>query len=335
MANESGSCNTNKALDSYFDDNFSQYFHTQFFQEISKAESVKPAVVEGLKLTQCGFSQWQDESQFDESISPGQTRFRAPGTPLRNRSVIQSTQPLRSAAAAKDDDADVDESTVPFESDSQIQVQCSQIFLQEVSALQMNITSLIDETLMANKLDASDIGDSDDQFAVFRSNVTMSEYVQLQRSPAALDAMPLTQYIRVENQATEATNGDDDENELLAAFAMDENWTQIAANGKIETNANAANGQLEKKNSESVSNNSSARKPSPVTAANFFVMGPYFGLPQKVQKLIKEFKGIDDLYGWFVWRQSHCAFLITQRTSFSQIGKKSAFYCQQLNKSRT
>lgn len=36
---------------------------------------------------------------------------------------------------------------------------------------------------------------------------------------------------------------------------------------------------------------------SPVTASNFFSMGPFFGLPTQVKKLIKTFKNIDDLYG--------------------------------------
>lgn len=37
---------------------------------------------------------------------------------------------------------------------------------------------------------------------------------------------------------------------------------------------------------------------APVSSATFTEMGPFFGLPLKVKKLIKEFKGIDELYDW-------------------------------------
>ncbi|XP_063708458.1 helicase POLQ-like [Culicoides brevitarsis] len=36
----------------------------------------------------------------------------------------------------------------------------------------------------------------------------------------------------------------------------------------------------------------------PISSATFSSMGPFFGLPMKVKNLIKEFKGIDDLYDW-------------------------------------
>lgn len=294
MPSENGTSNANKLLDSYFNDNFSQFFHTQFSQEISKAEVIKPTVSDGLNSTQCVFSQWPNESQFNDSITPGQTRFLPPSSQLPNRTVSNVTQSLRGTAAVNynDDDDEGSNHAVPTGSSGENRVQCSQIFLREVSALHTTITSMIDETLMANKSDLSDVSDNEEKFSVFRSNVTMSEYVQLQRAPSALDAVPLTQYIQVENQVPEATNGYDDENDLLAAFVMDENWPKMVANGKIETN-----GQLEKKNSNGETNAQAVMKQSPVTAANFYVMGPFFGLPLKVQKLIKEFKGIDDLYG--------------------------------------
>lgn len=292
---------TNKPLDSYFNDNFSQYFHTQFFQEISKAEVIKPTANDSLNATNCVFSQWQDESRFNESIPPGQTRFRPPSSQLPNHAVSQSViQPQQTAVNNNDADDDVDD--IPFASSAENYVQCSQIFLKEVSALHTTITSMIDETLMANKLDVSDIGDSAEKFSVFRSNVTMSEYVQLQRAPSDVDAAPLTQYIQVENQAPETTDELDDDNDLLAAFVMDENWPKMVANGKSETDSNATIGRLERTNSNGKSNSNAqtVAKASPVTAANFYVMGSYFGLPLKVKKLIKEFKGIDDLYGKYV-----------------------------------
>lgn len=288
--NENGTNSALTPLDNYFNDNFSQFFHTQFFEEISKAEVVKLTSDDGLNSTQCRYSQCLEESQFNDSITPGQARFLPPSSQLPNLTVgsLQLTQPLR--RTVNNDDAD--ENAVPTELDGENHVQCSQIFLNEVSALQMNITSMIDETLMANKLDTSGIGDNEDKFSIFRSNSTMSEYVQLQRLPSALDAVPVTQYIQVENHTLENNNEDDDEeNDLLAALVMDENWAKIAEK------SNVANGQLEKKNSGGKINVQAIVKQSPVTAANFYVMGPYFGLPLKVKKLIKEFKGIDDLYG--------------------------------------
>lgn len=41
-------------------------------------------------------------------------------------------------------------------------------------------------------------------------------------------------------------------------------------------------------------------KPVPVPASTFCVMGPFFGLPNKVKSLIREYKGINDLYGMFI-----------------------------------
>lgn len=37
----------------------------------------------------------------------------------------------------------------------------------------------------------------------------------------------------------------------------------------------------------------------PISSANFSEIGPFFGLPNKVKMLIKEFKGIEELYGKF------------------------------------
>lgn len=292
-----GKRNENKPLDGYFNDNFSQYFHTQFFQEISNAEVAKSTANDSAaNLSQYGFSQWLDESQFNESISPGQSRFQPPSSQLPNRSVSHLMQSLNTpvnhndadADANADDDDDGSNGVIPI---APSPVQCSQIFLREVSALHTTITSLIDETLMANKLDVSDIGigSSEEKFSVFRSNVTMSEYVQLQREPS--DVPPPTQYISAENQTKETTDEHDDDNDLLAAFVMDENLLKSVPNGRTE--ANKSDGRSEKQRS----NGRAGTKPSPVSAANFYVMGPYFGLPIKVKQLIKEFKGIDDLYG--------------------------------------
>lgn len=47
---------------------------------------------------------------------------------------------------------------------------------------------------------------------------------------------------------------------------------------------------------------------SPVTAANFYSMGPFFGLPMKVKKLIQTYKNIDDLYG----KNHYCLYLFLQ-----------------------
>lgn len=41
-------------------------------------------------------------------------------------------------------------------------------------------------------------------------------------------------------------------------------------------------------------------KPVPVPASTFCVMGPFFGLPNRVKSLIREYKGINDLYGTFI-----------------------------------
>lgn len=291
---ENGTSNPQTPLDNYFNDNFSQFFHTQFFEEISKAEEDKLTSNDDLNSTRCRFSQCLEESQFNDSITPGQKRWLPPSSQLPNLMVSiydQLTQPLRSTV----NNNDADEDAVTTESNGENHVQCSQIFLNGVSALQTNITSLIDETLMANRLNMSDTGDNEDKFSIFRSNSTMSEYVQLQRLPSAVDAVPMTQYIHVENQMPEVNNENDEENDILAALFMDESWPKIAAN--VNTECKAANGALEKKNSGSRINVQAIVKQSPVTAANFYVMGPYFGLPLKVKKLIKEFKGIDDLYG--------------------------------------
>lgn len=272
----------NETADDYFDDNFSQYFQTQFFREIPNGEN------ESLNVTASNFSQWPNESQFNESITPGQQCLMPPSTQLPNRTLTQSVRPLQRLATVNDDVDDVDDlddSAVisPVE-------QCSQLFLNEVSAINHNITSMINATLNANKSNLSELAvdNSQDKFTVFRSNVTMSEYVQLQRSPSDVDAVQ-TQYIQ-EPEAPPplppSFDPNDDEDDLLAAFALDEELN--GAKAKYE-NAVSAGGEVLIQRVPS--------KPSPVTAANFYVMGPYFGLPLKVKKLIKEYKGIDDLYG--------------------------------------
>lgn len=281
----SDNANQSKPHDSYFNENVSQFFRSQFSPEIPCAQASKRAVVSGLNLTQfdCGFSQTLNESQFNDTISPGQTRFSAFSSQLLNRTVNPNDSKATTVNNGDDDDGgDVAAAT---EFDSGNQPQCSQIFLNEVSALHSNITSMIDETLMANKINATDIGDNEEKFSVFRSNVTMSQYVQLQR-PADENVLPVT--------ATTATYDDqlqDDENEFLAQFVMDNDWSQMIANGS-ESNA-----KLTKSTSNGESNVQVVARHRPVSAANFCVMGPFFGLPLKVKKLINEFKGINDLYG--------------------------------------
>lgn len=67
----------------------------------------------------------------------------------------------------------------------------------------------------------------------------------------------------------------------------------------------------------------SSNKKNKLSSAYFNEIGPYFGLPNKVKKLLKELKGIEKLYGKF----PTITILINKfiKKKSSQIGKKNAY----------
>lgn len=318
--------NNNQSIESdyYFNDNFSQYFHTQFIRQISKAEacnnnankatacSVKNnnEAVE-YRFTECsGFSQTLNQSQFEDTITPGQRcnptqALLLPNTQLLCSQRLMVNNSLRCAQKFHNDDED---DNIELENHIDIE-QSSQRFLKEVTTLQLNISSMIDETLLANKSVANESQFIEEQFTIFKSSVTLSEYAQRHRSVHE-DHQLVNQpeLMRIETNEQNVECDDDEESRLLADFVNNEELNvsndldRCLSSSKIELNLIEnieANKENVKKISLATTSNINVvpKQLPPVTTSNFCILGPFFGLPLKVKNLIKDFKGIDDLYG--------------------------------------
>lgn len=329
-----------------FEDNFSQFFQSQFTQEIMKgienkknasAKQLDSSIAGQSKLGNYNFTQSITfTSQFDESISPGQERLNNQ-TDLKTESDDKCNQQLLSeclnASEFMAPEMDhLDEETA----DQQQIVQSSQMFLKEVSALHLNITSMIDETLLANRLNTTD---DIPQFELYTSIKTQSEYMQLKRPETSVnrsiaeepaitekntepledqylagidynamfdDSVKFNECIDPESSALASLlddDGDDLFNEIFTGQVRD---SLSCASKKSENQENEQN-RSNVSDVPGVSNDYQAKQKQvavnnkPVTAAKFPKLGPFFDLPMKVKTLIKEFKQIDDLYGVYIY----------------------------------
>lgn len=212
-----------RTMNGLFDDNFSQFFQSQFTQEIMKGlENKKNASTNQLNSSQIGgqaklgnynftqsvtLSQTLNASRLEESISPGQAVNPNVQTDLKSKPDVNCNQQLMSQVliASEFMEPELDHPEEETVVDQQQIVQSSQMFLNEVTALHLNITSMIDETLLANRSNTSDDLDPHpdvDQFKLYTSIKTQSEYLQLKR----FDETSVNGSIVVEEPAITANN---------------------------------------------------------------------------------------------------------------------------------
>lgn len=364
-----------------FDDNFSQFFRTQFIKQIDDAEisanKIKNTSTScDLNFTEIdGLSQFLDNSQFETSISAGQRYTENESNTLKPEKqdaakpendsndiwdLLLSEEELKQL----ENDAQYEE-VVEYEADaegaSEPIIQSSQAFLREVSALHLNISSIVNETINANKFCTQDFLDPN-QFEIYKSNVTESQYSQRKRPKKTINLnltskgktlkhddgrKSISSQLEIHNPPSELDT-EMIEDQFLAEMIlttqvlmkstekiMDKLMTDIEEeeefdisgqlNGCIDPDSSALallSDEDERENKENAEIQvSSKNEPkeqqitkvmpnstvtaikqrtlhhSPVTASNYYSMGPFFGLPIKVKKLIKTFKNIDDLYG--------------------------------------
>lgn len=335
----------------HFDDN-TQFFHSQFIRKIDEAVRLAPCrqpVVPATSVTapkqilyqlsHCfGFSQ-DIESQLDETITPAQ-RYTPP--PTQELPDTQQNHAERHEWADSLDNSvlfQIDDSLVAVEENElnnakllldddqdellgnieDIQPQSSQRFLNDVKQFVAEIEKIDnDASIMLTGSQWSQIDNAN--FARYKSNGTMNEYLALQRSmheenaqnvhnddfdmERLNDAVQLHQ--RVENTFNEcertirglARHTDMEESDEFASdIAGNENFNLSEFKDEFEkTYAEETN-----KPDQSLQNVRSIKTPTrptlPVSTALFSHLGPFFGLPDKVRALIKEYKGIGELYG--------------------------------------
>lgn len=323
-----------------FDDNFSQFFQSQFIRQIEADEesfvqrksglsnnelvdtSISAAKLGNYSFTQCsGLSQIVSQNAFDISIPLGQRQIENETSGHDDEHENCNQQLLSQCLSAFPNEMPAIDNGIWEEefSEGEPPVQSSQMFLQEVSALHLNITSLIDETLCVNRSISIDgdnpLHDNDDQFDLYRSTVTQSEYMQLKRA----ESFENSQSEVKQPSPNKELNTEAFEDELLAEFADNEMHDQSnRLNECIDPNSSAIASMLDdndddffndtfvtqvhevgKQTETGIIEQTKSIVPNnkPVTAANFCSMGSFFGLPPKVKTLIKEFKQIEDLYG--------------------------------------
>ncbi|XP_031628246.1 helicase POLQ-like [Contarinia nasturtii] len=358
-----------------FDDNFSQFFRSQFIRQISDAETSIIQKSKGTHNTSMsdynftqidGLSQFLDETQFERSITSGQRCI------TDESSVIDINEPNNEFETDKNenwqftsqfekepldgeenepieykedfveerdhgDNGDKDPDSIDF------MIQSSQAFLKELSVLQTNISSICNDTINASKFDTQDFLNPDQcQFEVFKSHVTESQYMHRKRPneqsiseiiPRATDKkvflgpstelntetiedqllaeMVLTTQALakstelLEDQLLEGINENDfldDSEQLNECIDPDSSALNIFSDEDDKENHQNATKHNESIGSKRVSHNTvttiNRSETLPVTAAKYCSMGPFFGLPLKVKKLIRNFKNIDDLYDW-------------------------------------
>lgn len=377
-----------KKEDDPFDDNFSQFFRSQFIRQIDaetsiveKCQSSKRSLSNEYNFTQIdGLTQFLNDSQLETTITSGQ-RCTANESIVRENDTDQNenwrftTQfedqveyvvekeseekeliVCEEAVAEENSEADKEDNEEPMEPG--LVVQSSQAFLHELTTVQMNISSIVNETINASKFSTQDFLDPGQCsiFNVFKSTVTASQYLQLKRSNESVHEKSLAvNSTRAKNSARATDrkvepaieqNTEMIEDQLLAEMllttqALNRNTEMLEEeflsvvheseqldiserlNECIDPDSSALNIFLDdddKENNQNVQTEPQiGKKPelketprhssiaavkrmetvnhSPVTAANFYSMGPFFGLPLKVKKLIKTYKNIDDLYG--------------------------------------
>lgn len=262
--------------DDYFADNFSQYFHSQFIEQISSAEALRHN--RNAAICSPAAKRPRNESTVTSSallppIEDNETEDLDESIPLGQKSVYIPTE--------NNDDEDPDD----LDATDRDICNSSQLFLHEISAIQMNVNSIIDEAL------------GEDKFKVFTSSVTSSQYIQLQRDSEELGSQA--------NNGEEQDQADKTINADIEAFGRTNAFDSLLAAGidafTDETSADGAvnAGVLQKSaiDGESKDAGDSIQKAQPVMASMFYKMGPFYGLPKKVLTLIQQFKGIDDLYG--------------------------------------
>lgn len=324
----------------HFDDNFSQFFHSQHFRtQFTQQNSInkskqnentrdeKEIEFGHYNFTQTGLSQILISSQFEKSIlckphfqSAKDLVTTTTTKPEENLNQQFFTQCLKTPNANNDD-----EEPEIIENEDDL-VESSQMFLHGVSALQLDITAMIDETLCANKInEIVELDSSEDKFNVYNNNTICSQYLELKRldekyqrhEPSdmnqgivRMNTVEILERVHVfakfavddEADGEEADISDqlneciDSDSSALCALLDDIDDDDKTSNEieKQQTNPNEAHSsryQLE--NQE----NNVINPYKPVSSAKFCKLGPFFGLPEKVKRLIKEYKRIDDLYG--------------------------------------
>lgn len=361
-----------------FDDNFSQFFRSQFIKIPELDMSLAQPASKNTSTTEYNFTQWDGlsqflyESQLDNTITAGQrciTNELENGGDDVHTECDEDKQNTEFRCDQNDNqqisnDGENEENEAEAGAGSERDVQCSQLFLKELSNIQLNISSIVNETINASKFNMEDFLDPNDQYEVFRSTVTHSQYAHRKQpnepisaaNAPAVTATPKNVLKATGSTLNLQTNLMDDqllaqmvfttqmlanntellEDQLLAQCDENEflnNSDGVALNDCIDPDSSALAHLLsdedDKENIENVeivtkvankSEQRGQRAPlngihdlvcsirqtenaphhSPVTASNFYSMGPFFGLPTQVKKLIKTFKNIDDLYG--EWR---------------------------------
>lgn len=338
----------------YFDDNISQYFHTQTLRKMDevvnavtkpKCSLIAPQKSE-TRLGHCfGFSQYLTDSDSDEDdpVMPGQRYIPPPSQVLGTQSNSIADEVMDAAnisdsamfaiPAVPDLPAPIldtsmnDLNTAQFLlDDGNDDVFESSQFLNDVKSFVANasVSDNFDDPNWSLTLTSSELGQLCTQnFVVLKSNKTMNEYLQLQRSMEMENEENINQddfNFDLLNQSTQFhRNVEDTFNECERTIrGLDEFERSEMDVGEIrqETDHNAedinlsdfreefdktylGNGNQFKPNGEAIT----ASKPAkllPVPASNFCNLGPFFGLPNRVKSLIREFKGIDDLYGKYI-----------------------------------
>lgn len=350
-----------------FDDNFSQFFRSQFIKQIPELDvsfARTPKVNEHPPKTEYNFTQLDGLSQFfydtelDTSIPAGQQSIGTNAETVNRDDDKPTEQNVENVDCPTEFGYDQNDNKTSSDVDDDENfdhggaMQCSQLFLEKLTELQVNISSIVNETINANRFHMDDFLDpANDQYEVFTSTVTESQYMHRKRpnEPAAnalATVTPKNEHKTVStlsnvqtNLSTElmedqllaemvfatqalANNTEMLEDQLLAQY--DEHNETEQLNDCIDPDSSALAHLLadydddEKENAEIVTKNGqqNQRTPAnvnraavqviqrygsaqhtPVTASKFYSMGPYFGLPTQVKKLIKTFKNIDDLYG--------------------------------------
>lgn len=270
--------NASKEFDekyNYFNDDCSQYFSTQFDRQINSAESNQNKVINSTIKNQELAEIADNDEDLNESI------------PLGQRTLHQNDHDqndLDDFGSQVDDDKDKFNTaiSIDFDENDGLEITAdadvfnsSQLFLNEVSTIQMNINSIIDDAL------------KDDRFTLIQNDVTSSQYIQLTR--VSEEAEPQKTVAVEDKEVENVANAD------IEAFSKTNAFDSLLAAGfeDFEDDNNELNDQKPIINNQ----NSITNKAHPVTASKFYNLGPFYGLPNKVLKLIQQLKGIDDLYG--------------------------------------
>lgn len=326
-----------------FDDNFTQYFQSQFERQISKDEaafqsnnnSSGPEKIENVtkfSLTQSGWTQLLSDFDTDFVVPAGQQvkeNAVADGDEIDANDSLFISQGINAATHQTNNGDQVEEAN----NDNNDIVQSSQVFFNELNALQLNISSMIDETILANKSGVADNIGMDEKFDVFVSKYTQNEYVQLKRPNQNEERMPLhdigesskanvsdalntqimeqlflTSFDEAADYSSQHNECIDPDSSALDSSALDSDGDENVPNDQpisrdvVEPEILTLQAIQQIMETERVENKEveKAVVNKPVSSATFYSMGPFFGLPLKVKTLIKEFKQIDDLYGKYV-----------------------------------